>query len=535
LTTFGGPVTLGDGGSSGSLGTNDIRFNAAAISLTYNRTNAYTHPSRIYNISGGSGTLIVNAGTFTTAGSQDNTGLNVTVKTNGTFVMGKTWIGAVAIKAVGALLVIEPGGTAIVAGSGKNQIDGNSQYIVDGLLDLQGLDFDTGRMASGLGTIDSTVFGASGCVLTVGNSGVISTFSGQIKDSGADATRKLSLVKGGSVDFLLGGTNTYHGNTTVQQAVLKLTSDAAIPHGVGFGDLFINGGSLDLNGNNITVNGLNGSSALNDSLNTATSLRVGDADAGGNHTGGMTGAFGVTKIGSGVQSFGGTKDYTGATVISNGTLRINGTLSASPVTVIAGATLGGTGVISNTASVSGTLSPGTTGIGDIEVTLGTTFQPGSTLFMELDKANAITNDAVIGPVSAGGNIVVTNIGTALLVGDRFQLFSVAPTGSFASTVLPAGYTWSNSIATDGAIQVLTVPSSVPTTPTNLTFTASGGSLTLSWPANYLGWSLQAQTNGLSVGLNTNWVTIPGSATNTTMVIPVNSANGAVFYRMFYQP
>jgi autotransporter-associated beta strand protein len=422
-----------------------------------------------------------------------------------------------------------------VSGSGKNQIAGSAQYIVDGLLDLRGFDFDTSRMASGLGTIDSTVFGASGCVLNVGNSGILSTFSGQIKDSGWDATHKLSLTKGGSVDFQLGGTNSYHGDTTVGQAVLRLTSDAAIPHGVGFGNLSLSGGTLDLNGNNIILNGLNGSSALNDSVNTATNLIVGDAGAAGNHTGGMTGAFGVTKIGSGVQSFGGTKGYTGATVVSNGTLRINGTLSASPVTVIAGATLGGTGVISSNAVVSGTLSPGTTGIGGIEVTLGTTFQPGSTLFMELNKASATTNDALIGPVSAGGNLVVTNIGAALLVGDRFQLFSVAPTGAFASTVLPTGYTWSNSIATDGAIQVLTVPSSVPTTPTNLTFTASGGSLTLSWPANYLGWSLQAQTNGLSVGLNTNWVTIPGSATNTTMVIPMNPANGAVFYRMFYHP
>lgn len=139
LTTLNGPVTLGNGGSTGSLGTNEIRFTTAGVTLTYNRTNAYTHSSRIYGTTAANtSTLIVNAWIFTTAGNQDNINLDVTVKTNGTFVMGKTWVGSVAVKAVGDDLVIEPGGTVIVAGNGNLQIDGGSQTIVDGLLDLQG-------------------------------------------------------------------------------------------------------------------------------------------------------------------------------------------------------------------------------------------------------------------------------------------------------------------------------------------------------------------------------------------------------------
>ena len=49
------------------------------------------------------------------------------------------------------------------------------------------------------------------------------------------------------------------------------------------------------------------------------------------------------------------------------------------------------------------------------------------------------------------------------------------------------------------------------------------------------WRLQGQTNNLDKGIRTNWVTIPGSETNTSMVVPINPANPTVFYRMFYQP
>ena len=84
----------------------------------------------------------------------------------------------------------------------------------------------------------------------------------------------------------------------------------------------------------------------------------------------------------------------------------------------------------------------------------------------------------------------------------------------------------------GVLKVLT---SIPATGTNITVTQGANSLTLSWPASYLGWSLQAQTNNLDKGISTNWVTIPGSETNTSVVVPLNPANPTVFYRMFYQP
>jgi hypothetical protein len=98
-------------------------------------------------------------------------------------------------------------------------------------------------------------------------------------------------------------------------------------------------------------------------------------------------------------------------------------------------------------------------------------------------------------------------------------------------VLNSGLTWSNSLASDGSIQV--VGTGINTNPTNLTVTVSGSTMTLSWPADYLGWHLQYQTNSLATGLNTNWVTIPGSDTMTSTNITINPAEPTVFYRMVY--
>jgi hypothetical protein len=75
-------------------------------------------------------------------------------------------------------------------------------------------------------------------------------------------------------------------------------------------------------------------------------------------------------------------------------------------------------------------------------------------------------------------------------------------------------------------------SSVPTVAlnaTNITAVLSGNLLTLSWPANYLGWRIQVLTH--QSGLGTNWVTLPGSDLITSTNIPINPANRAVFFRL----
>ncbi len=132
-----------------------------------------------------------------------------------------------------------------------------------------------------------------------------------------------------------------------------------------------------------------------------------------------------------------------------------------------------------------------------------------------------------------------NTGPALQVGDSFQLFNQAVAG-FTTVNLPLTdvnnnrvYTWTNRVAINGSIQVLTAVPPVNTTPTNITVHVSGGNLALSWPLDHTGWTLQVQTNTLNIGLSTNWVDVAGSSTTNQMTLPVNSGNGCVFFRLVY--
>jgi len=70
--------------------------------------------------------------------------------------------------------------------------------------------------------------------------------------------------------------------------------------------------------------------------------------------------------------------------------------------------------------------------------------------------------------------------------------------------------------------------------TNLNFKMSGNQLQFSWPTDHIGWTLQVQTNTSSIGLGTNWVSVPGSTSVNSLTNTINPANGSVFYRLFYQ-
>ncbi len=68
-------------------------------------------------------------------------------------------------------------------------------------------------------------------------------------------------------------------------------------------------------------------------------------------------------------------------------------------------------------------------------------------------------------------------------------------------------------------------------PTNITASASGNTLTIAWPADHIGWILQAKTNSLSAG---QWFDLPGSDAVNAVLIPINPANTSVFYRLRMQ-
>jgi autotransporter-associated beta strand protein len=243
-------------------------------------------------------------------------------------------------------------------------------------------------------------------------------------------------------------------------------------------------------------------------------------------------AVSLVKSGTSTLTLAGANSYRGATALNAGTLLVNGTLGSSPVSVANGATLGGNGSIGGTVTVQSgaTLSPGTS-IGELIVNNSVTLQPGSTNRMEISHTDA-TNDVltVAGTLYYGGTLEIVNLSGTLGGGDSFKLFN-APnfSGSFTEMILPAldpGLIW-NFVPASGVLSV------VATNSTQLSAALSGNTLTLSWPADHLGWHLQVQTNALDVGLGSNWVDVPDTSTTNQVVVPADTLNGSVFYRMVY--
>jgi hypothetical protein len=132
----------------------------------------------------------------------------------------------------------------------------------------------------------------------------------------------------------------------------------------------------------------------------------------------------------------------------------------------------------------------------------------------------LTNDVVnkAGTLTFGGALVVTNLGSALLAGDSFKLFSAAAfSGFFSSRSLPVltpSLAWStNLLATQGRLQVVAV-----TPPRIAQFTLMNGDLELRGTGGPPGWPF--------VLLSSTNVTLPAS--QWTRVATNHFESGNVF-------
>lgn len=77
------------------------------------------------------------------------------------------------------------------------------------------------------------------------------------------------------------------------------------------------------------------------------------------------------------------------------------------------------------------------------------------------------------------------------------------------------------------------PATANTAPTNITVSVAGNLLQLGWPADHIGWRLEAQTNTSSLALGTNWVTVPGSLTTNLVFLTIGPPPRSVFCRLVY--
>jgi hypothetical protein len=205
-------------------------------------------------------------------------------------------------------------------------------------------------------------------------------------------------------------------------------------------------------------------------------------------------------------------------------------VSAASFTLGAAQTLQGNGTVIGGVTVNGLLAPGTGTIGTLTLNNSPVLNGRVLAKINRNGGNFISDQINLpySPVTYGGTLQITNLGAALQADDTFTLFTATShSGNFTNLEgSPGGgliYSFTNG--------VLSVVSPIAANSTNITFAVSDGALTLTWPADHLGWLLQAQTNTVTTGLGTNWVTISGSAATNQIVFPLSPANSSVFYRL----
>ncbi len=227
-----------------------------------------------------------------------------------------------------------------------------------------------------------------------------------------------------------------YGNTSVDMGVLRIAADNALPIGKVLTTRL--GGTFDLYGSNQTVAGLGtltgapgitgvsvGSSGriINSGVTDNTLTVANTADFTYNGT--IDRAIAIVKTGVGRLELGAANGYLGDTNVAQGSLAVlvGGAISGSKnIAVQNGATfdtsaigggfplaqaqtLKGSGSVTGSLAVSGTVAPGDT-TGTLTVTGATAFNTGSTLALEINGAAAFDNLAANG-VSLTGTVNLT--------------------------------------------------------------------------------------------------------------------------------
>jgi autotransporter-associated beta strand protein len=196
-TVSGGNLQIGDGGTSGTLGSGAVTI-ANGATLTINRSNTYGTPSN-QNFSG-AGTLVKEgAGDLIFNGGEDHTA------------------------AQGIENLIINGGLVRTDYFGALNSDLALTVNGSGILELWSANQSLGTL-NGNGTVRNTKYFDRATTLTV----AAGSFSGTITDSGITSggagtgDTRLSLVKSGAGTLALSGTISYGGNTTVEGGTLSI-------------------------------------------------------------------------------------------------------------------------------------------------------------------------------------------------------------------------------------------------------------------------------------------------------------------------
>jgi len=514
---------------SGANGTWDIAGGTNIVTTTFDIADSLTATGTVRMTGGllsapsayiglfGNGRMIVSNGTFQCASqgliaSQPGAVGNF-IAAGGTSTFGSILIGE-SSTATGGVFVT---GTALVQVNGELEqrnnatitVSGGALIVTNDNSFLSRVTVSNGTflardvfLGNGSGQVGSFTVGDGGMVALPGSfngfsigvnggTGIVSQAGGQIVLTNTD------LNVGGLYSPAVGQMTISNGLTAARNAYVGGQGD-------GIGTITLAGGTLIAS--NLEVNATSQFVFNRGTLQTRSSAVANNLPfVVGDGTGAVV-----------YQLLGGTNSFPkGLRIANNGMLTGSGTIS---------------GAVTNSAG--STLSPGAS-IGTL--TIHSNLSLAGVTYMELNKQGG-TNDRVQGlpSVNYGGTLVVTNIAGTLSAGDSFTLFSAASrSGNFSSIVNQTGNS-GIALAFNPTNGVLSVISGTASYPTNLTFSRSGNTLSISWPATHVGWILQSQTNSLNAGIQTStnaWYDWPGSSAVTLTNIPINPINPSVFFRL----
>ncbi|WP_395753761.1 autotransporter-associated beta strand repeat-containing protein [Prosthecobacter sp.] len=376
-TISGGVLQVGDGGTTGTLGSGAVTNNA---SLVVNRSNAIT----VANTIGGSGSL-TQAGSGTTTLSGANTYTGSTVINSGVLSVASIANGGVSsnigasTSAAGNLVL--NGGTLQYTGAAATTDRLFSVGTSGGTVDASGTGALNFSSSGSMGFNGQS--GARTLTLTGTNAGS-NTVAAVIGDNGG-AT---ALVKSGTGTWVLTGANTYTGTTTISAGTLQV-------------------------GNGNTTGTLGGGAVVNNAalvINRSDAITVANAISG-------TGSF--TQAGAGTTTLSGTNSYTGVTTITSGVLNvtsladggsssgIGASSNAAGNLVINGGTLQYTGI--SNVSTDRLFSVGL-GSAVIDVSGTGTVNFANTGAMGFNGQSGARNLLLTGTNTSGTNIIAAAIG-----------------------------------------------------------------------------------------------------------------------------
>ena len=150
------------------------------------------------------------------------------------------------------------------------------------------------------------------------------TLSGAISGAG-------SILVDATGSLILAGTGTYTGGTTVNHGTLATGAINALPSAGTVTLANASTAGLALNGFNQQIAILTGGGAAGGNVALGGAILTVGNNTPMTYSGAISGAAGITKVGTGVMTLAGQSTYSGPTTISTGTLKLEGPANILPI------------------------------------------------------------------------------------------------------------------------------------------------------------------------------------------------------------